>query len=177
MVVYRAAACVQFRWIEKGKEETSLEKERERTEVKKAKKGRGKKKKKNFSPGLQRHRRLVARHRRVQLVQLEVGVPDRVVHLRQVRRRAVPARARALEALERARVELLAEQDDAELERVLGARGLGADALAEDLGGLLELAPDQDLFLCFFFVSRRGGGRGKKGTGVSGGKEEELRRS
>ena len=67
------------------------------------------------------------------------------MHLRQVRRRAVPARARALEVFEGARVELFPEQDDAELERVLGAGRLGADALAEDLGGLLELPSNQDL--------------------------------
>lgn len=103
------------------------------------------KRKQNCSPGLQLHRGLVARHRRVQLAQLEVGVSDRVVHLRQVGRRAVPACARALEVLQGASVELFPEEDDAELERVLGAGRLGADALAENLGGLLELPPDQDL--------------------------------
>lgn len=67
------------------------------------------------------------------------------MHLGQVGGRAVPARARALEVLQSAGVELFAEEDDAELERVLGAGRLGADALAEDFRGFLEFPPDQDL--------------------------------
>ena len=119
----------------------------------------GEKRKKN-APRLQRHRRLVARHRRVQLVQLEVGVPNRVVHLGQVRGRAVPAGASPLQTLQSTGVELLPQEDDAELERVLGAGGLGADALSEDLGGLLELAPDQDLWFNWSVGRLVGGVRG-----------------
>ena len=118
----------------------------------------------SFSPWLQRHRRLVARHRRVQLVQLEVGVPDRVVHLGQIGRGAVPAGAGPLQVLQRARVELLAQEDDAELERVLRAGRLCADALAEDLCGLFELPPDQDLG----GIRVEGGGREDVGGGWRG---------
>ena len=99
------------------------------------------------SPWLQRHRRLVAFHGGVQLVQLEVSVAYRVVHLGQVRGRAVPPCARPFQVLQGAGVELLAEQDDAELERVFRARGLGPDALSQDFGSLLELSPDQNLLV------------------------------
>ena len=130
----------------------------------------GEKRKKN-APRLQRHRRLVARHRRVQLVQLEVGVPNRVVHLGQVRGRAVPAGASPLQTLQSTGVELLPQEDDAELERVLGARGLGADALSEDLGGLLELAPDQDLWFDWSVGRLVGGVRGGAAWREGGGGE------
>ena len=65
--------------------------------------------------------------------------------LRQLLRRAVPKLDRALQVLGRLRVQLLAQQDRAQLEAVLARRVARADALAQHLGRLLQLAPHEHL--------------------------------
>ena len=71
--------CVVF----SSQSDENPKKKRKKEGKKRGEKQKGKKKEKLFlSPGLQRHRGLVARHRGVELVKLEVCVSDRVVHLR-----------------------------------------------------------------------------------------------